>query len=77
MGCSEIEGVKMSYHKIIGDLFKTNVELSCDLSRWLIGFGWIKHGQNFGQIKSHEYKFIKRISIHCNLGPFAVVLTIV
>jgi len=55
-----------NHYKIIGDLTKTNIEFSLDLSRWLIGFGWIKHS---------NFKKQKR-SVHFNLGPLAIILTI-
>ena len=52
---------------IIGHLFENNIELSCDFTCWLIGFGWIRHNQ---------YRYVQRISIHINLGPFAIMITI-
>ena len=57
----------MNHYKIIGNLFGNNIEFSCDFSRWLVGFGWITH---------HKYKYVQRLSVHCNLGPFVVILTI-
>jgi len=58
----------MVKYKIFGNSTKTNLEISWDWSRWLIGFGWLKH--------YYKYKYMQRISIHVNFGPLAFILTI-
>jgi len=55
------------YYERIGKLTGNNIELSCDFTRWLIGFGWMRH---------NKFRFIQRLSIHVNLGPLAIIVTI-
>ena len=31
----------MLYYKVLGDVFGNNIEISIDLTRWLVGFGWL------------------------------------
>lgn len=56
-----------NHYKLFGNPTKTNIEISLDLSRWLIGFGWKKHDRN---------KYVQGLSIHVNLLWLAVILTI-
>lgn len=56
-----------NYWKLFGDPLKNNIELSCNFSRWLVGFGWIGH---------HPLRYKQRLSIHFNLGPLAIIITI-
>ena len=59
----------MNYYKVIGNPTGNNIELSCNFTRWLIGFGWIKLNQ-------FKFERGKRISIYYfNLGPLAMIIT--
>lgn len=57
----------MNHHKLIGKVTGNNIELSCDFSRWLIGFGWLRH---------NPYRRIQHVTIHFNLGPLAMIITV-
>ena len=45
------------YYKMLWNRFSYNIEISANITRWLIGFGWVSgsHG-----------------CVHFNLGPIAV-----
>jgi hypothetical protein len=45
------------YYKMLWDHFGFNIEVSVNITRWLIGFGWYRYP-------------IKHV--HFNLGPIAI-----
>lgn len=50
------------YHKIFGLGNKGFIDLSCNFSRWIVGFGWV------------NMTIYESLTIHLNLGPFEIAL---
>ncbi|KKL57525.1 hypothetical protein LCGC14_2234540 [marine sediment metagenome] len=53
--------------KLWGNPYSSYVEVNLDLSRWLIGFGWMR------RINVPKWNCF---TLHVNVGPFAVIFQV-